>query len=128
MIKPYSKKANPARVEQFNAVDLDCSIAPDTVAGTTARPLSEIQGLCDSIDKQITTLCDKLGYLETRLNPVLKSHDMDIDEEPTNWGNISKTVQIDNSLTPIGRHLESQCARLASVVIGVNQLIDRLGI
>ena len=126
MSKTYNKKANPARVEQFNAVDLDCSIA--TVTGVQAQ--SEIQGLCDSLDKQITTLCEKLGYLETRLTPVLKSSpaDFDTDEETTNWGNIIKTVEIDNSCTPIGQYLEAQCARLAAAIEGVNLLTERLGI
>ena len=118
MLKTYNKKANPARVEQFNAVDLDCSTT--TVTGVRAQ--SEIQGLCDSLDKLITTLCERLDCLEVRLTPVVKADNDGVPAETTNWG------MIDKAATPIGNKLEGYCARLDSMVNGVNVLIDRLGV
>ena len=126
MKKTYNKKANPARVEQFNAVDLDCS----TTTVTGVRPHSEIQGLCDSLDKFITTLCERLDCLEVRLTPVLKADDDDDDValETINWGMINKAACVDISSTPIGNQLKGYCTRLDSMVNGVNVLIDRLGV
>lgn len=119
MKKTYNKKANPARVEQFNAVDLDCS---------TAKPHSEIQGLCDSLDKLITTLCERLDCLEVRLTPVVKADNDGVLAETTSWGMIDKAACVDISSTPIGNQLEGYCSRLDSMVNGVNVLIDRLGV
>lgn len=124
MKKTYNKKANPARVEQFNAVDLDCSTA--TVTGV--RLQSEIQGLCDSLDRQIITLCERLDCLEVRLTPVIKADDDGVPTETTNWETISKASSISESSTPIGNQLEGCCSRLDAMVNGVNVLIDRLGI
>lgn len=122
MSKTYNKKANPARVEQFNAVDLDCSTA--TVTGVRAQ--SEIQGLCDSLDRQITTLCERLDCLEVRLTPVVKADNDGVPAE--SWGMIDKAACVNISSTPIGNQLEGYCARLDSMVNGVNVLIDRLGV
>ena len=121
MSKTYNKKANPAGVKQFNAVDLDCSTA--TVTGVLVQ--SEIQGLCDSLDRQITTLCERLDCLEVRLTPVVKADNDGVPAETTSWGMINKAACVD---TPIGNQLEGYCARLASMVNGVNVLIDRLGV
>jgi len=122
--KTYNKKANPARVEQFNAVDLDCSTA--TVTGVLVQ--SEIQGLCDSLDRQITTLCERLDCLEVRLTPVVKADNDGVLAETRSWGMIDKAACVDISSTPIGNQLEGYCARLDSMVKGVNVLIDRLGV
>ena len=124
MLKTYNKKANPARVEQFNAVDLDCSTA--TVTGV--RPHSEIQGLCDSLDKLITTLCERLDCLEVRLTPVVKADNDGVLAETRSWGMIDKAACVDISSTPIGNQLEGYCTRLDSMVNGVNVLIDKLGV
>lgn len=124
MIKPYSKKANPVKLEKLDAADLaGCNTA--TISDT--RPQSEIQSMFESLDKQVLSLCRRMSCLEMSLKPVLRSHDSEVDEI-TSWEDITKPVETDNTVTLVGNQLESQCIRLSLIIYGVNSIIDRLGV
>ena len=130
MIKTYNKKPSVGMADPnqnaANAANAGLNVFGGAITAEVAYTQSEIQGLCDAIDEQITLMCECMGCLKSRLHPVLKENE-DVDLT-TNWGAINKTVEIDHSSTPIGKQLEAYCARLASIITGVHMLTDRLGV